>query len=686
MTCKVSFFKTIRETLKHHIASIFTVCLIYFIWLITFFLSVQNYASDDYSSALNEQYLLERLNDMTLPGTGYVIAAVLTALLLAFDFFRYLHSKKQVDFYDSLPISRKEWFFIRITCACVIFLVPYLICIALEILILAVYGFLSTILLTNLLWNVLCMVLIFLAILFFGVLAMIMTGHPVIALFGFGVFSAYAPVLLRYIYPTYAAEYFKTFLNDHDKLHYLNYFSPIGLVYKLIHTNYKDWNPGVHKADFIFIVVMIVLAGILAYVLYQKRPSESAGRAMAFTKCNSVIRILIVVPLALYIGLYLSQVSSAGNTVWMIFGFVAGTILLHGIIESIFQFDIQGLWSHKKQMIGCILASLGIASIFWFDPFGYDSYMPELDELESIVIQNDMYDYKQETNDGISGEYLDETYQLIQNIIEQDISIDMTAHEDAMMKMTLSSSSQMMELSKKVDQKQWLYVEYRFKNGTTKSRQYFMSVAANIDLYDTIFATKEYKDDICPLYKADWKEINYIDWSDGIYDISLYMTEAEKEHLFETYIAEFTPFTYSESLTDPIIGHFTIRNEYDSKYNRESCPVYSSFTQTIALLEKYMLAHEHSKEYGSLTQSILDKYEIYSLEIYCEDAPLTISDYDKIESLKGHLIITDQFYKTGYYGEYDWSQYYDVNVAFATPDGFRYASALIPRNIVDTLN
>ena len=108
---------------------------------------------------------------------------------------------------------------------------------------------------------------------------------------------------------------------------------------------------------------MILVLFFLTYKLFIKRPSEAAGRAMAFEKCNPVIRILLVIPLSLYLGLYLSSVSNVGTTIWMIVGFILGVILLHGIIESIFQFDIRGLWSHKIQMLSCLAATIGIATL-----------------------------------------------------------------------------------------------------------------------------------------------------------------------------------------------------------------------------------------------------------------------------------------------------------------------------------
>ena len=125
MTCKVSFYRTIREITKHHMASVFSVCLVFFIQFIVLFLSIQNYSSNQYTDSFQTQYLIERIDEMTRPSAGYVFPVVFVALLLAFDFFRYLHSKKQTDFYDSLPVTRRQWFVLRISTACIVFIVPF---------------------------------------------------------------------------------------------------------------------------------------------------------------------------------------------------------------------------------------------------------------------------------------------------------------------------------------------------------------------------------------------------------------------------------------------------------------------------------------------------------------------------------------------------------------------------------
>ena len=63
MTCRISLFKSIRETLKHHIASIFATSLVFFVQFIVFFLNIQNLTHEHvYHSSTD--WIRDRLNDI----------------------------------------------------------------------------------------------------------------------------------------------------------------------------------------------------------------------------------------------------------------------------------------------------------------------------------------------------------------------------------------------------------------------------------------------------------------------------------------------------------------------------------------------------------------------------------------------------------------------------------------------
>lgn len=669
MICKVSFFKSIRETLKHHVASVFATCLVFFVQLIVFALQVQNLTQESPLYASDTKYLFRQLQNMTQPGYGYMIPVILVAILLAFDFFRYLHSKKQIDFYESLPVRRKTWYAIRTFTAFLIFLLPFTLCIGMEMLLFGVFDVATSALLLQLLWNYVCMILTFLATWFTAVLAMVITGHSVIASFGFFVLCAYAPIFIRFLYPAYAYSFFKTYVSGEIPLHFLTYFSPIGAAAKLIQDSSGAWSEASHGKDFLILLIFIFLLGGVTYYLFVNRPSEAAGRAMTFEKANPIIRILLVIPLTLYLGIGLYDMTSVGKNIWLVFGFIIGAILLHGIIESIFQFDIRGFLAHKKQVICCMIACVGITCLFWFDLLGYDSYLPDSNEVESISIQvyNDYYYGNTEDGDGISGEYLEDALLLAKNILNQNVK---ETDEDS----------------------EWIQFEYRLKNGAVRKRSYSMNFEQNKELLDKIYATKELKDDYCRLYHSDWSHITSVRWVDSATDFSLNLSDTEMEHLLETYLAEYTPFTYSQERTEIPLGYLVIYQEEEMPDNKAIyssvnpfetyCYIYPEFTQTISILDGFLARDTRTQDYGSISESILDKYEIVSLEFYREDYKIFISDPDRINTVKEQLIVSEYFYKS--YKKYNPEEYYDGTIGLTTGDGIRYVSVMIPKDVSDT--
>ena len=113
---------------------------------------------------------------------------------------------------------------------------------------------------------------------------------------------------------------------------------------------------------------------VLAVVLYRKRPSEAAGRAMAFGISKPVIKTFIVVPSALLGSLMLQ--SMMRKDTWSLFGLVCGLLLSYCVIEIIYNFDFRKLFAHKRQLALCAILSAAALAFFRFDLSGYDSYLP----------------------------------------------------------------------------------------------------------------------------------------------------------------------------------------------------------------------------------------------------------------------------------------------------------------------
>lgn len=663
MTCKISFFKHILETLKRHIASTFACCMVFFIQLIVIFLRLQNIANNRVAASWNydSEMIKYNIQRFTHPSFYYCIPVMIVALILAFDYFRYLHSKKQVDFYESLPITRRHRFALNFTTSFLVFLVPFLLVTGLELVFMMSFHLGTSIALHNVFWNTICLIFVFLITWITGAFSMIVTGHNIVAGLTFVTVASYMPLWIRFIFPVYASTFFKTYVSDDTKLYLLEYLSPVGVAAKLMKSFGDKWTLADHKWAMLAIVLSIVLLMIISYNLFCKRPSEAAGRAMVYENVNPIIRVLIVIPLSLYLGLYLSMMTTVSSKIWMVVGFLIGAILIHGVIESIFQFDICGLWANKLQMALCFVVSLLIASVFWFDLIGFNQYLPDKTEVESVVIQiGDTSSYRRFEKEphGLTGEYIECGLTFLEQVIEEDLDGDSNLP--------------------------LIQVQYRLKNESVQHRNYYADLDGMHELVDSFFPTKMYKEDICELYSLDSSSVDSVGWNDMADTLPLMLSDSERDLLFETYMAEFTPFTYFEMSKQVPLGCISITYPYEDYLKEDiSCYVYPSFTQTIRLLEKYISSDETISDYGTLDRSLLERYPIKSLEVYREEYFLT-SDADIIDALKDDLIVYQScgYNKKGYINT---DIYYEASLEMETRSSSAYVSVLIPKEAFDSV-
>ena len=122
----------------------------------------------------------------------------------------------------------------------------------------------------------------------------------------------------------------------------------------------------------------------LSLELYRLRPSEAAGKAMAFSKSKAPIRILLVLLGGMAGGWFFWTLQS--QVKWGLFGTAAGILLVHCMVEIIYHFDFKKLFSHKMQLALCLGAGMLFFCSFRYDWYGYDSYVPSQEEIASASV------------------------------------------------------------------------------------------------------------------------------------------------------------------------------------------------------------------------------------------------------------------------------------------------------------
>lgn len=381
MTSKTSFFKQLREDARHRIWVPALSCIVFLLGLVAATLMLQSIVINQGDISAN--YLQTRLNQetaMLFNSSNLLLSlvAITGAIICALQGFSYLFNKQQLDFYHALPIRRQKLFIIRWANGVLFYVVPALIFSLLCLIILTAFGLFNAPMLfavgTGFLHNLLIFFVVYHTAIFFCMLS----GHILVSLGLLSIFSIYMFMIVELI-PTFMSVYYTTYQNySYGLSGYLSYLAPAYLVYKLLNVTTLP------LLGYAVIFATVLFFGSI--ILYLRRPSETAGKAIAFSGLQPVIRVLIVVPVAIYIGLAFGQLASGSRAFWSIFGLLLFAVLIHMILNVIFAFDIHAALQHRKELAFSAIISVLFISVFAFNILKLDDQIPAQNSVEAVYM------------------------------------------------------------------------------------------------------------------------------------------------------------------------------------------------------------------------------------------------------------------------------------------------------------
>lgn len=619
MTSKISFINLRKENIKHRIGNFFVMFLCFGAYFIRFVMNVQNAWLVDKSVKFST--VLKDITALSYPGVALGLVAGFSGAVLALGAFQYLHSRQREDFYDSLPVRRRERLFLLVTNDLLVFGAVMLLVLALKCIVVACIGCLTRTFLLNTAASFICGIFIFLALYLFMALAMLLTGNMLTALLGFGVLSVYFSLIIKNIYPTLAGTFFKTYYNADAWGEWLLYLSPVSTAYKLVQS-YEAWSWAEQWIPFVILCVWIILLLAADFWLYEKRRGEMAGKSMAFPKTMPVIRVLLVIPLAVYTGEILYMMAGGERKEWIVVGLILGTMFFHGIIECIYRLDIKGAWSYKKQMLLTMCAAFLLTGYFWLDIGKYDEYVPEASEAESVVINppslgsDEEYTYWGKARKGISGETMEKALVTLEKV---------AAKNDENLEKSNTAADGGAET---------YYIRYKLKNGQEKTRCYALDKELQAELLQTVFEDEQYRNDTYSLYTADWSWVTGVALSSPAEYRDLDITNRQRAELFRIYLDEFSKLDYgTASGTLPCgqlcIEHHGKEDEYAGIVDYYD--IYPSFKKTIS----YIRDELHVDMKTTLDDIDIDRLEFTEYDEETDgETVYVVTDKEVIRSLK----------------------------------------------------
>lgn len=665
MTSKSLFFKLMRENTRRRLWTVVLTCLAFFFLFIVCAAMMVSTCDGSLSASLpagDSTAMLDSCREAVrnsflswaVARNHYlVIVVTLAAVICGASGFSYLHSKIKTDFYHSVPVKRELLFFIVYINGILYTAVPYLVSLLLASLLIQIktgLAFPWGQILLSFGVNMAFYILLYSTV----VLAFMMTGNVLVGLLGTGVFFFWGPAILI-LKKAYYSVYYLTYYNSFDLQEKAPGGSPL--------TFYASYGKSGAEVNALWAIAAAVLVTAIALFLYKRRPSESAGRAMAFKKSEAPIKCLLVIPIAL--GGALLFHSMKGSDGWNVFGLICGLLISYGVIEMIYHFDIRKLFSHRIQLALCAICSAVILVFFRFDLSGYDSYLPAQAKIESAGVGSQTL---------MSDVNYAEVKLVEQSASRHGLNYEIMSDEDAAAKMKLTDISDVLSIAKQgiedtlpdkpadshyrsgeTIRNDSVTIQYHMKNGRNVTRMYSLDLAQAEPALGAVYDSKEFKRTVYPvldLTEDDIDGINYQELGEARHIIL--PDSSMKGALLRTYQQELLSLTLEDRKKETIVGALQFKTDdlqntievlrrenssMDSLNRICYYPIYSSFDKTKALLK------ECGIDVGSqLTSASLTKIEITDEKTEPEEL-LTVTDPVKMQKILDCAVYTTPYMK-----------------------------------------
>lgn len=603
MTLKNSF-KWLTEGLKNRL---WVIALIGLGFFFTYPVAVSMMGRQLRDNGNTRHYINSITTWLSFANPLVVFWVIVFSVVAGMGSFGYINSRSRVDFYHSLPIRRDKLYLNNYTVGILVFAIPYALMLILGTAVAGMYGVslagIWRTAMSGLLLNLIYYILMYTVV----IIAVMMTGNRVIAYLGVLVFNFIVPVTALIVGSYFEVFFITSYRGFMDGLDWTRRFSPY-LEYLRQAGNYDGSFKSLGGALWGAVLIAAGL-GVLGCLLYRKRPSEAAGKAMAFAITKPVVRIIIVMDSALLFALTMCTIQESIG--WAVFGILCGGIIAHCVIEIIYHFEFKKLFSHKLQLIGCLLAAFLFFCVFRFDWLGYDSYLPKPAQLSSaavdVSLMNDWTSY------GCVKQHNDGSYYW-QSEAGQDYIWDHMQGVD--MEPILRLAEKGVEKAR-AERDGWhsyqtgnqITICYTLKNGRQVCRCYGLSYEEMREALLALCAQPAYKAGIYPVMKLDNTAVAQIRYREYEPEIRLdELTDLEIENLLTAYQHELGQMTLEQMEHESPVGLIRFvtaaempallyaeneagqSREYyfnDDFAERNFYPVYSSFTDTCRLLGQY---------------------------------------------------------------------------------------------------
>lgn len=511
----------------------------------------------------------EEINFLPTTSSGVLF---LFAIIMGIASFTYLHNRKQVDFYHSLPIKRSKLFFNNYILGILNIIPSYIITVLIFILVCFSLGISGSLYFVFILKSVISNIIFYLAVYSIFTLSTILTGNKIISFLLGAFFLNLSIILFGIIILVFEELLLVTFTTDiiANKAYIA---SPIFAMSLMLDDGFLPTNAFYEYSFTKILISYLVFSIILAFICYKLfsiRKSEKSGVCIAFEKLKAPLKYFGVIMGAIYVGFFFKLISNY-SIVWLILGTILGTILLHCITEIIYEFDFKAVFKNWKSIIWCSIISLFIVIFSIFTPYfakTYEEYIEKtesLPKLENVVAVNidagsNYFDTSKPLKEPKNIENVIKLYEMYLNFKEDDTYFEKYA--------TYYPINSYFETQ----------IAYKLKNGKIKYRNITLAETKEVfDIFEKILNSKEMILNTNYLFSKDFslEETEYFNISNN----------AGKEFKITS---PDTMRTFVEILKKDILENAE-KEQGELLYTAEiygNYPIYSNYTETIKFIEE----------------------------------------------------------------------------------------------------
>ena len=575
MTSKNSFWASSKENHKRRIwVWIVTVLaqLMIYVGVLTVYLSRIRMWNAEGVYRTGEEYqnaLYQATKDALAFQDNLMFLIIGLAVIIGVQGFSYFYDRRKVDMYHSVPVDKNKRFAVVYVNGMIIYLASALVSLLIGVIAAAaqsaVNGEVMAVIGLGFLWNL----LYFMVTYHTTILAVMVTGNRMITLCVTGMLIGYEAILydllenMQYCFFETVSRFYVTYnpklsvIYDYD-MNIWNFKQPekVAVLAKELLPYYGKW----------FILSVVLLAA--AWLCYRKRPSEAAGKAVAFVGIEPFLKVAVAIPLGVGLGMWVHN-AAYGNVMLTAVSMVGGGLLVCAAMEVIYDFDIKSLFKHLVSSGIAVAGIVFIFLIFKMDLFGYDDYIPAADKVESVVVSVDYY-----------GQFWDKDYNYVAASVFTEEHMYLRDVEPVLI---LADKARQENVEDMTDAR-IVNVLYRLNSGRKVGRRFWVDFdnPVNEALLNRIVGTRDFKEGTYQFMtdQDSFANVLSMTYSNGATNVALPAEDAQK--LREAYVKDMEQFDFTLALGNRPCGQ--IRMNLPNWFGTE-LDVYDSFENTIAYLQ-----------------------------------------------------------------------------------------------------